>query len=238
MTHLINYSKLARTFRRLLILASLLMQPLASAEVPAVSSEQGISKKEIIKMVDQYVTAVEDENFKTWNELLAPLHTDSPLLTPTNFMEEASMVESLSIEQIDGLNASLKIQYHDGREQVGSLQIHASGHIKYTPFVFKHPVSRACSMVQTLLNDHITMMGATSSEASRTEIVWELDAMEIPLCDYDPQNPFNEARRAAAKKILKWLEENGQEFDNTEPKIFITPDEFARCIEEARSAAQ
>jgi len=238
MTLRIEYSQFIGTFRLPFILASLMMHPLASAEVPTGSSEKTISKKEIIKLVDQYVTAVEDENFEAWNELLTPLHTDSPLLTPTNFLTEASMIQDLSVEQIDGLNAALKIQYYDGREQIGSLQIHDSGHIKYTPFVFKHPVSRACSQVQILLNDYMTMLGSTSSEASRMEIVWELDAMGIPLCDYDPLTPFNEARRAAAKKILKWLEENGQEFDNTEPKIFITPDEFTRCIEEARSTAQ
>jgi hypothetical protein len=221
-------------FRLLLILASLMVHPLASAEDPTGSPEQKLSKTQIIKLVDQYVDALERQDFEAWNELVAPLHPGFPLLTPTNFLEKASMVKSLSVKQINGLNADLKIKYRDGRKQIGSLQIHASGQIKYTPFLFEHPVVRAFSLIQSLLNDRTTLFGATSNEASRMELVWELDAMGIPLCEYDPLAPVADDRRAAARKIFQWLEENGQTFDNTEPKVFIAPGEFARCAEKAR----
>ena len=148
------------------------------------------------------------------------------------------MIQSLSVKQIDGLNAALKIEYRDGRENIGFLQIHASGHIKYTPVVFKHPVVQAFSLVQGLLNDYTTLFGASSSKFSRMEVVWKLAAMGIPLCDYDPLAPSRDDRRAAARKIFHWLEENGQTFDNTEPNVFITPDEFTRCIEDARPTDQ
>jgi len=234
MTPHIDHLQFMGRFQRLLILVSLMVHPLASAEVPTESPEKNLSKTKIVKLVDQYVAALEYKNFDAWNELVAPLYTNSPLLNPTNFLEKASRVKSLSIKQINGLNADLKIRYHDGRKQIGSLQIHASGHIKYTPFLFEHPVVRAFSLVQSLLNDRTTLFGATSSEASRMEIVWELDTLGIPLCEYDPLAPSINDRLAAARKIFEWLEENGQTFDNTEPKVFITPGEFARCVEKAR----
>ena len=223
----------------LLILALLpALSPAQEAAAPAELPEIKISRKEIIELVDRYVDAIKKRDFDSWRKLLSPMHAGSARLRRANFMAEASAVHSLSDKRINGLTATLEIEYNDGREETGYLQIDASGRIKYTPFVFRHPVRRACSLVKILLNDQVTLLGSTSSEISRLEAVWELSKLGVPLCGYDPLNPYLEDRREAAAEIFRWLEENGETFDNTEPFIPIVPDEFIRCIKDARPVSR
>jgi len=220
------------------VLAGLLL--LAATRVFADGSERipqkKLSRKKVAELADLYVSAVEDRDFETWRTLLHPLHTDSPLLTRSHFKEEALKIDSLSVKKIDGMTAALEIEYQNGREVRGFLQITPSGHIKYTPVVFLHPVRRAAELVQILLNDFVTIMGANSSAALRTQVVKELDALGVPLLKYDPLASSDIERRTAAREILDWLEVNGETYDNTEPFILIETEEFEQSINKALSA--
>lgn len=228
-------SRARRCPHLLLLLLLPALSPARDTNRPAELSENRLSRRELIRLVDQYVAAIEDRNFAAWRELLSPLHAGSPLLTPDAFIEKTDPVTSISVKQIDGLTAALKIEYRDDREETGYLQLSPAGHIKYTPFVFRHPVAQACALVKTLLYDRITILGETSSALGRAEAARELAKLGIPLCGYDPLAPSSLDRQAAAWEIFYWLEENGSAFDNSEPRIPVVGGEFLRCLNEARS---
>lgn len=212
--------------------------PARENTAPAGPPETQLSRKEIVRLVEQYVDAIENRDFDTWRELLSPMHAGSAQLNREHFTAAASSVQSLSDKRMDGLTATLEIEYHDGSEEAGYLQMDPSGRIKYTPLVFRHPVRRACSLVKILLSDQVTLLGSTTSEIERLEAVWELSKLSVPLCGYNPLARSLEDRRDAAAEILYWLEENGKTFDNTKPFIPIVPDEFIRCIDDARPASR
>lgn len=198
----------------------------SSAELPA----RKMTKSRVTQLASQYIAAVQAHDFEAWRELLSPMHLNAPELDEELFLETIQPIQSLRLGEIDGLNVEIKIKDHLDRTRLTSLQIHSSGQIKYTPLLFQHPVRKACNLLKTLLFDTVSLFGANTNEALRFETAQALVTMGIPLCGYDPLNPSIDERRAAAREILRWLEENGKAYDNSAPKVHIPLHEFDRCM--------
>jgi len=218
-------------FRYLLVLLALLAYT-------SVQAADAPSKSEVRKLADQYIRAVKNQDVAAWNELLAPLHSDDLERNKENFLEQTETIKSLSIETIDGLNVVLRIQYLFGLSGTGSLQIGPAGGIKYTPLCFQHPLYAVCTELELLLDDQMSLFGASSSSVSRMETASRLESQGIPLFDYDPFAPTTAERRAAARKILEWLQENGAQYDTAHPELFLPPQEFNSLIERLQKAAK
>jgi hypothetical protein len=199
--------------------------------------QSNITERQVDKLAELYNRAVERRDFEAWRELLSPLYPWSPKLNTLYFAEQMRGVESLSAQDIDGMNVRLRIRYASGNRETGLLQLDPQGRIKYTPFCFKHPLYRIGSLLEVLLKDQTTLMGATSSSASRINAANKLASMNIPLFSYDPFEPSIFKRRTTALKILNWLEENGREYDTTEPKLFLPAEEFDALIARLKRAA-
>lgn len=210
----------------------------ASAEDADGASTRKMTERQIGKLCEPYITAIEEKNFEDWYELLSPRHSTAPELNEEYFLEQVQDVKSLSIQKIDGFNVQLRIRYASGERGTGSLQIDPTGQIKYTPFCFKHPLYEVCAQLELLLSDQDTIMGATSSPASRAAAAYTLKSMDIPLFDYDPYASSRHERLMIAQKILGWLKENGPEYDTTEPKSFLPPDDFNTLIDRLHRAAR
>ena len=238
MVNLLKHPGATGRIRRLLICLLLPATPLLSDGSSREDCQKNISRRHIIRLVEQYKAAIKNRDFETWRTLLSPVHEGSPLLDQNHFKETCSKIDSISVKEINGLTATLKVKYLDGMEIRGFLQMTPCGQIKYTPVVFTHPVRRAGILVQRLLNDSVTIMGANSSVTSRVDAVSQLSALKIPLCNYDPRAPSAQDRRMAARNILYWLEKNGETFDSTEPFIPIMPDEFDRYVTKIHRGSQ
>jgi hypothetical protein len=211
---------------------------LALLALSPVRAEDGLSKSDISKLANQYIRTVEKRDFAAWRELLAPLHQRAEELNEEFFLDQTQGIKSLSIGKIDGLNVELKIKTFSGILSSGILQLEPAGRIKYTPFCFRHPLYTVCAELQPLLDDRQTLMGSTTSPNSRQDTVYVLECLRIPMFDYDPLATDTEDRRADARKILEWLEENGAQYDATGPKVPIPPSEFDRLMDRLRTAAE
>jgi hypothetical protein len=217
-----------------ILLISLVYSPTQAADSNKIS-QQKISKRQITKLADQYIDAIKSEDVDAWKTLLTPLHADDTKLNEEAFLNETSRFKSITIEQVEGLDVELKIKHQDGSRSSGILQLNSSGHIKYTPFLFKHPVHEICTLLETLLRDETSLMGSSVNAATRYEIAGTLFDLKVPLCGYNPTDPSVDRRRDCVIEIIAWLTENGKTFDSTEPKVYLSPSEFSRCIEEIKS---
>jgi hypothetical protein len=191
---------------------------------PSGYPDKEMTDKDVKALVKQYIKAVEREDFEAWKELLAPMHSGDEYLDKDRFMSAASKTRSIDIDDIDGRNVVLEIvSASNGRKRIGYLQIDSSGHIKYTPFVFIHPIHRAFNYIGLLEMDDVTW---------RNTGVTFIKKMDIPLFGYDAQSS-KEEYSAATSKILDWLTKNGQLYDTSDPKIYISQREFNECVDQA-----
>jgi hypothetical protein len=199
-------------------------------------SVKKLTERKIDALAERYAAAVEKRDFEAWKALLSPLHPVEAANSRELFLEKADEVESISVKAVEGRTVSLIVEFVDGHEEPGYLQLHSSGHIKYAPLVFRHPVVKACALVQILLYDYSTLLGSTTTLEVRQDTVAQLHKLKIPLCGYDPKAPVAISRREAAENILSWLETYGGSFDSTVPRIPIVPEELFRCLEKTRTA--
>ena len=214
----------------------------ANAGVLAAESAGGetrpLTERQVDERAELYISAVEDRDFDLWYELLSPLHPAAAELNEDYFLEQVGSVESLSVQEVDGGNVLLRIRYASGDRRESSLQMDPAGRIKYTPFCFKHPLYEIAAQLELLLNDQVTIMGATSSPATRAKAAYILGEMGVPLFGYDPYSTDPNERLEAAKKILKWLGENGQLYDKGEPECPLPPDDLDALVSRLQKASQ
>jgi hypothetical protein len=233
----VNHLRNKRTmgFRHLLMLLILLAHsPTQAAE----TSTEEMTKRQINNLAERYISAIEEHDFEAWSELLSPLHPEGAELDETAFLKRTETIKSLSFDIIDGHNVTLQIKYISGGRSLGTLQIHPSGYIKYTPLFVKHPLYAVCEKLEVLLDDRDTFFGSTSSPASREAAASALEEMSIPLFNYDPLAPTKEERREAAKKTLEWLQKNGPTYDSDEPNVCLPPEEFTALMKQLTRAAK
>jgi hypothetical protein len=182
--------------------------------------DEKLSEQKIRNLAQTYIKAMEHKDFEAWKELLSPMHPGHPDLNTENFTSHTHRVSSIQIENIEGQNVRLSIQRDTGRKATGYLIIHASGHIKYTPFVFKHPVRTAAQALAPLVSDNYSF---------RNTSVHVLKEAKVPLFGYDLDAPGDQ-QKEEARKILNWLRENGATHDTTEPKVKMSDEELQECI--------
>jgi hypothetical protein len=204
----------------------------------AAASDAPMSKTLTRKLTGQYIRAIEEHDFEAWSELLSPLHPDIAELDEEAFLKQTETIKSLSFKTIDGPNVELQIKYDAGHQRSGTLQIHPSGYIKYTPLFVKHPLYAVCEKLEVLLDDRDTFFGSTSSPGSREAAASALEEMSIPLFNYDPLAPTKEERREAAKKTLEWLQKNGPTYDSDEPNVCLPPEEFTALMKRLTRTAK
>lgn len=203
-------------------------EPIDTSNLPDPSGypDKDLSEEDVKNLVKRYIKAVDRKDYETWLALLSPMHPGDDDLEERCFLSKANRIDSIDIKEIDGLNVVLEVEEERfGRTSKKYLQVHSSGHIKYTPLVFKHPVSDAFVHILVLTHEDVTL---------RNTGVNFLKENNIPLFGYEATGPSDEYLRSASK-VFDWLVENGRDFDSTEPKVKISEAEFTEVMKIVKS---
>ncbi len=193
------------------------------AEMPDPSDYPAVtmSEKEVRALAEQYIDAIDDEDFEAWKALLAPMHPGDSSLTETGFKTSVSRFNGVHILDVEDRNVNLRVRYKSSGSIESWLQITESGHIKYTPLQFPHPITRALQGVPFLLRNRKDL---------RTTGMSYLRDAGVPLFNYDLNGDRND-REDAVEKIMEWIEANGATHDHTLPKVYYPEDALNELIE-------
>lgn len=186
--------------------------------------DKELSKKEVKELVNQYIEAVKKQDFDAWVSLLSPMHPNHEHWNKGSFEIKTRFLDDIDIEEIDGLNVVLEVEFGH-RKQLGYLQIHSSGYIKYTPIVFRHPVSQGFEGLDFLLCSDVERFSQLG--------IATLKSAGVPLFGFDPKSSVS-ANAGSVKEILNWLMIHGREYDVTEPKVHISPPEFEALVDDLK----
>ncbi|MEN8254593.1 MAG: hypothetical protein ABFR33_03895 [Verrucomicrobiota bacterium] len=191
---------------------------------PASYPEKEMTKRDVEAIAEAYIHSFKEKNFNAWQQLLAPMNSNSSELTESRFSYPAHNIKRMKIEEIEGLNVRISMRNENNHEFDGWLQIHQSGHIKYGSCIIQHPVKKAFQSLRYLL---------AKEDSWRNTGIHALKKAKVPLCGYEIDET-REKQEAAVDRILDWLIENGADHDPTEPKVVMPSSQFRKCLRDAR----
>lgn len=193
----------------------------ASLPDPTDYPDKTMTGKDVKALAKQYIEAIEDEDFEAWKALMAPMHPGHASFTESSFKMSIKHINSIHILDIEELNVHMRVRNKRGNPSEGWLQIHSSGHIKYTPVKFKHPIELALNNVSLLLHK--------KDEWRRTGVRYLREA-KVPLLNYKVEGNQNDWNKSV-KQIMEWIEKNGGTHDPTNPKVFFPEEALKEEIE-------
>lgn len=184
-----------------------------------------LSKEEVRAIAERYIEAWEEGDYRAWHDLVSPLHEQ--VHNERSFKTICDRGVSFKLGRIDGLNAQIDVKHRGGMTREGWLQLLPGGEIKYTPYLFPHPLIGAFRSASTLTLNN-------SDERSlrlRQSAVKSLENKNIPLFGYEADAPARE-RKKCVKEIFIWLIEEGVEWDATEPRIPLPEEQFEALVKQ------
>ena len=101
------------------------------------------------------------------------------------------------------------------------------GKIKYDTMGLLHPYEQVSSQIQ----EAFTIKEGSFNFNMYKQYILELD---IPLFGYEEASSDSDEKRAL-KKIRNWLKDEGQEWDETEPRVPCQKEVFEYWVEALRS---
>lgn len=182
-------------------------------------SAKGLDRSEIKSVVSIY-----EEGFETryYGKLDYVFHSLDNCSKTALFSYH---VDRLSIKEIDGNNADVKIKYTFGKkgaetELDGWIQLTDAGKIKYDPILVQHPIPSAFRATSLCI---IEIENAEQNRAPRPNsqpaIPYHTQLLNTGVPAFDLNEvPMNQ-RKEKYQDILRWLIKNGNTWDATEPKI-------------------
>ena len=199
----------------------------ANALCPADYPPKNLDEKMLRDLTNQFISTYEKNDSAAWEALLFPMHPGQSNLDDNQFKYYEFNVSNMEIMKVNGRNVKVSMRHRRSRDQDGWIQITESGHIKYTPLEFRHPIKKACAMVPLLAGEHYSW---------RLTAAHRLKRDGIPTFDYDP-NADKKEQIQKTELILEWLENNGATYDTTEPKLPIPKEQFEECLKQAKELA-
>ena len=197
----------------------------------SISAAQGeeLSKRKVKEIAEEYVEAIIDQDYEAWSGLMA---------NPTGVSEEAFMayytkparinhpfsywlptgkLKRLKILSIKESVVQLEFQIKDrgGISPKGYLLILPDGKIKYDAIHVWHPILWA-KLYASYLNHMQPFPSGKRHELYSSGLI----STGIPLFDFDP-NASQSDQRKSLNKIETWMEDNCNEWDSSEPKLFF-----------------
>jgi len=186
-------------------------------------TSKNLAKDDVKALAKQYAEVWENHDYAGWRALVEPLHYGNSDLSEGIFNRYE--VNDVNIKKVDGHNVYVQMTYKGGHKQLGWLQFHPSGTLKYTPLLFKHPVAGALSSFHLLYNNDRSWNGGA---------VRNLSEAGIPMFGYDPSSSTSD-RQDSIEKIFEWIEENGASHDMGDPRLMIPADQFGELLKKAES---
>lgn len=195
---------------------------IASLAFTSVVCAEKLKSSQVEEIATQYVQAIKNKDFSAWSKLM--LNTRG--LNEDSFKERIGLTafNTVVIEDIDktktGFNIRLTFEpqvviiSHENRtslisQSTFSVQMLPNGKIKYD-ILIPHPIPFA-------------MITCASSiyqleKRNETESGSHLKDYGIPLFGYEHNAPVKEQEKSV-RKMLKWLLNDGEDWDRDDPKI-------------------
>jgi len=196
-----------------------------------------LSKDEVENIAKQYADACVAENYASWKILFHDVESVSASDFRTALASQGFgvvmggySIEKIRVKKIEGLNVHITIQCRASSANYdGWLQLLPNGKIKYDPIVHLHPIPKA---IRALPHSWSKPLDSNSLTATVHEVAARnLTESGIPLFGLELDSERKE-RRESVEKIHEWLKENGDSWDNSEPKIPCHEDQFKKMMRE------
>ena len=194
-----------------------------------------LSKDEVENIAEQYIAACVAANYKSWKILFHDAESVSEkdfhtaLVSRGSGVIQGHIIQTIRVKKIEELSVHITIRCKvSSRNYDGWLQLLPDGKIKYDPIVHIHPIPKAITALPYIRIKHLDNPNLLSKVAASN-----LTESGIPLFGLElVSNP--EEKRESLEKIRDWLKENGDSWDNSEPKIPCHEDQFKKIMKEYR----
>ncbi|MBN2702859.1 MAG: hypothetical protein JXR23_01480 [Pontiellaceae bacterium] len=207
---------------------------------------QFISKTEANEIAEKYAEAIKNNDLVALKKLIWNSDDPERVWDPTKLYRgnptmdlayEIGEIENIWIKSIrrEEYGYEIKMMFvikRDGLigEYFGYVQMLRGGKIKYDTFGLFHPYEYASGLILNALYCSARSNYYNPSEQS----ILELD---IPLFGFEEAKRDSDKKRSI-KKIGNWLKDEGEEWDETEPRVPCQKDVFEYWVEKLRSVEE
>ncbi len=176
------------------------------------SEDTSLSKEEIKEIIEQYAKALKERDTDAFKRLFYKSKWRGPY-----FSEQWESLKSLDFGKIDKNNIYVIAGGStQGLGVAGWIQLTPAGKIKYCPFIAPHPVEVAC----VLLQHFAVVIDRAGPDNDKSVYILDIKKTGIPTFGLKLEMSKSEMRDAV-DEIRDWLIDNGAEYDNSEPKLFL-----------------
>lgn len=208
----------------------------AKEETEQTEETPHISKSEAKVIAEKYAEAVKNNDVVALQKLI--WKSDDPERVWNTGKVSAlpcrSEIKNIRIKSVKEKNYGYEVELQvvtkengNTYEQKGFVQMLKDGKIKYDTMGLLHPYEHVSFLMQLAF---IREKSPGNLDMNNQEIL-ELD---IPLFGYEEAKSDGDRIRAL-KKVIKWLRDEGEEWDETEPRVPCQKDVFKYWVEELRS---
>ena len=196
-------------------------KPAESEEEPK-STTESLSEEEVEAIVKQYIKALREKDTEAFEQLFYRSTWES---TPVAGRGMWELFKSVDIGKLHGNNIHVTVGgYSEMIGVSGWIQLTPAGKIKYCPLIAPHPVEKAASIVKGMAITNNSSNGAARKQSLRAGVD-ELKKLGIPTYELESIGWNTDKSRGeineSLEKMRDWLIENGGEYDNSEPKLFL-----------------
>ena len=208
----------------------------AKEETEQTEETPHISKSEAKVIAEKYAEAVKNNDVVALQKLI--WKSDDPERVWNTGKVSAlpcrSEIKNIRIKSVKEKNYGYEVELQvvtkengNTYEQKGFVQMLKDGKIKYDTMGLLHPYEHVSFLMQLAF---IREKSPGNLDMNNQEIL-ELD---IPLFGYEEASSDSDEKRAL-KKIRNWLKDEGQEWDETEPRVPCQKEVFEYWVEALRS---
>ena len=208
----------------------------AKEETEQTEETPHISKSEAKVIAEKYAEAVKNNDVVSLQKLI--WKSDDPERVWNTGKVSAlpcrSEIKNIRIKSVKEKNYGYEVELQvvtkengNTYEQKGFVQMLKDGKIKYDTMGLLHPYEHVSFLMQLAF---IREKSPGNLDMNNQEIL-ELD---IPLFGYEEASSDSDEKRAL-KKIRNWLKDEGQEWDETEPRVPCQKEVFEYWVEALRS---
>lgn len=191
--------------------------PAAKKDKPAEASTpttKPLSRKEVEAIGERYFQALKDEDATAARNLFH--ESTRRRVRYSNHDNWKARMKTLDLGRVEGNNIYVVL----GGANAGYLgtsgwiQLTPDGKIKYCPLSAPHPVEDACRWARAVF------MNIDRIERDKSHGIRRIEETGIPTFGLSTEMSKSEMRDAI-DEIKDWLIENGGEFDNSDPRVFL-----------------
>ena len=175
------------------------------------------------KLTEDEVKAIAQRYVEGWNEQDFKLLADQFLFLKKGIKPyydlRIARLKKVQVEDIYERAFTAELKMEGGYAPILWCFLTTDGKIKYDSCLRPHPLTRACSVLDFLL------IHGVSNEAQQKSYLKQMKPTGIPTFGLTAGCKRNEAIRSL-KQTIEWMEKNGETYDNSEPKVFFTPEAY------------